>query len=212
MVSYSENQKKLASRLVHEPQTLEELSKSTGLSLDAVQQDIKAMLALKVIEKLDGFPTRYALKKDISEEVERRKQLAENDKNKLKLHAIIETQSVEPELLKKQSTKLGESMQNEKDFLVYSLSHAPTMKQEEMYSSFIDVTMSVKDFKALVKFVHYYGPTTIEVLKPAKLEVDAHDLQEGLLDMAQMVHRYSDLLTKLLNRKELEEFNKRLIK
>ncbi len=209
---YSENQKKLASRLVSQPKTLEELGKETGIPLDEVQQDIKSLLGLKVVEKQGGFPTRYALKKDISEEVERRKQLAENDKNKIQLHAIIETQSIEPELLKKQSIKLGEAIQQEPDFLVYTLTHASTLKQDEMYSSFIDLTLSVKDFKALVKFMHYYGPTTIEVLKPAKLELDAHDLQEGLLDMAQMIHRYSALLTKLFNRQELEEFNKRLLK
>lgn len=211
-MAYSENQKKLAARLVPQPKTLEELGKETGISLDAIQQDIKSLLALKVVEKLEGFPTRYSLKKGISEEVERRKQLAENDKNKIQLRAIIETQSVEPELLKKQSLKLGEAIQQEPEFLVYALAHAPTLKQDEMYSSFIDLTISVKDFKALVKFMHFYGPTTIEVLKPAKLELDAHDLQEGLLDMAQMIHRYSTLLTKLLNRQELEEFNKRLLK
>lgn len=211
-MAYSENQKKLAARLVAGSKTLEELGKETSISLDEVQQEIKSLLSLKVVEKLDGFPTRYALKKDISEEVNRRKQLAENDKNKIHLRAIIETQSVEPELLKKQSLKLGEAIQQEPDFLVYSLIHASTLKQDEMYSSFIDLTISIKDFKALVRFMHFYGPTTIEVLKPAKLELDAHDLQEGLLDMAQMIHRYSALLTKLLNRQELEEFNKRLLK
>lgn len=209
---YSEKQKRLAAALVSEPKTIEQLNKETAIPMDELLHEIKGLLVLKVIEKLEGFPTRYALKQDIAQEVQRRKELAETDKNKIKLHAIIETQAVEPEILKKQSNKLGESLQQEPDFVVYALSHAPTMKNEEMYSSFIDVTLSIKDFKALVKFIHFYGPTTIEVLKPAKLELDAHDLQEGLLDMAQMIHRYSDYLTKLLNRAELEEFNRRLLK
>lgn len=210
MVKYSEDQKRIALLLVHEPKTAESLNKQLNIPYNQLLEELKGMIKLKVVEKVDGFPTRYSLKQNIAQEVERRKKLSENDSNKLRLRAIIEMQAIEPELLKKQTAKLEEAIKKDSAFAVYNFSKAPTLKQEEHYSSFIDLTFSVKDFSTLIRFMYFYGPATIEVLKPAKLEIDAFDLQEGLMDMAQMIHKYSEYLTKLLNRSELEELNKRL--
>lgn len=211
-MAYSESQKKIAAALLKNPQTLEELNAASLLPMDELQREIKALLGLKVIEKLDGFPTRYSLKTNIVSEMQRRQQLAENDKNMVRIHAIIETHAVEPEILKKQTSKLAQSIEEDADFIVYAISLAPTLKQEESYSTFIDVNLSVKHFRALVRFMYFYGPSSVEVLRPTKLELDAHDLQEGLMDLTQMIQKYSELLTKLLNRAELEDLNKRLLR
>ena len=62
----------------------------------------------------------------------------------------------------------------------------------------------------MVRLMFYYAPITIEVLKPEKIELYAGDLQEALVDMAGLVHAYADQITKLMNRKELEQFNNSL--
>ncbi|MBU0636405.1 hypothetical protein KKE06_05250 [Candidatus Micrarchaeota archaeon] len=212
MARYTEDQKRIAMLLLHESKTAEELNTQLSIPYNQLLNELKAMIKIGVLKKQDGFPTSYALKKDIALEVQRREKLAETDSNKLRFRAIIEMQAVEPELLKKQATKLGESLKKDSDFTLYNFSQAPTLKQEESYSTFLDLTLSVKDFKTLVRFMYFYGPSSLEVLKPSRFEIDANDLQEGLMDMAQMINRYSQYLTKLLNRSELEELNKRLLR
>lgn len=211
MVSYSDSQKRIALLLAEQAKSPESLAKELKLPLDEVMVDLKELLALKVVEKTDGFPTKYQLIQSISEEVDRRKKIAEDDPNKLKIRAIIEMQAVEPALLNKQTDKLMEAIQQEQGFVVYGISKASTLKQEEMYSTFLDLTFSVRNFKDLIKFMYFYGPITVEILRPAMVSVSAHELQEGLMDMAEMIQKYSQYISKLLNRQELEEFNKRLM-
>lgn len=209
---FSTEQKKIALALVNGPLTMDEIKQQSRLAQDSLSTAIKEMVALRLIEKQDGFPTRFALKAEIADELVRRKQLAETDSNKIRLRAIIEGQAFEPDLLNKQMRKLSDALAVEPGIVVYGSTMAPTLKQDESYSTFLDVTLTIQDFKTLVRFMYFYGPATIEVLKPSTLQIDAHDLQEALLDMAQMIHKYSDYVTKLLNRTELEEFNRRLVK
>jgi len=73
-------------------------------------------------------------------------------------------------------------------------------------------SFSVKDFPALVRLVYFFGPTTIEVLRPAKLEIPVEELQDGIMDMVEMVQSYNYHILKLMNKKELDEFQRKLLK
>ena len=108
--SFSEPQTKMAWKLFEGPKTLEELAKETGLSMDSLHTEIKQLLSIKVLEKKEGFPTRYALLPGIQEELERRKEVAEQDKFSLRVHAIIETQAIEPVIIQKQTGKYFHSL------------------------------------------------------------------------------------------------------
>ncbi|MFH0954731.1 MAG: helix-turn-helix domain-containing protein [Candidatus Micrarchaeota archaeon] len=211
-MSFSEEQKKLALHLINAPKTADELAKVSGCSSGKIANELKELVKLDLVEKKDGFPTRYSLKKEIAEELSRRKEIAEKDKFGLRVRATIELKAIEPELLKKQLDKLGEAIQNDPEFTVYNISKATTLKDDDWYSTFLDLTIGIKDFKTLVKFMYYYGPSSIEVLKPSTIQFDGHDLQEGLLDMAQMIHAYSNQLVKLMNRTEIERLNRQLYK
>lgn len=198
--------------MVSGPKTAEELAKATGFSSVKVGNELKEFVKLKLAEKLDGFPTRFALKKEIAEELSRRKDVASGDKFDLRLRAVIELSAVEPELLKKQVDNMETAIRKDADFTVYEFTKAPTLKEDDWYSSYLDLTFSVKDFKTLVKFMYYYGPSTMEVLRPSTISFEGHDLQEGLLDMSQMIHAYTNHLVKLMNRSEIEALNRQLYK
>jgi len=58
--------------------------------------------------------------------------------------------------------------------------------------------------------MYFYGPSSVEVLKPAKFDIRADDLQDGLMDMAEMIQAYNSHVLQLMGRKELAEFNSRL--
>ncbi len=211
MPRFTEEQKKIALLLVHGPKTAEEINPQLSIPFNKLTDELKAMIKLGVIEK-QGFPTKYALKKNIVSEVQKRKRIAESDLNKLRVRAFIEMQAIEEDLLKKQLDRLEEAMGEDKSFTLYSLDRAQIEKQGEYYTTYFELNFSVKDFASLVRFMFFYGPSSVEVVKPAKIEFSAQDLQDGLMSMADMVQKYSTTIHKLMNRKDLEEFNKSLYK
>ena len=211
MARFSEEQKRIALLLIHGPKTSEDLNSQLNIPFNKLSDELKAMLKLGVIEK-HGFPTKYSLKKNIASEVQKRKKIAETDLNRLRIRAFIEMQAIEEELLKKQLLQLEESMKKDSNFTLYNLDKAPIEKQGDYYSTYFEINFSVKDFASLIRFMFFYGPSSVEVVKPAKIEFSAQDLQDGLMETADMVQKYSSAIHKLLNREELEKFNAELYK
>lgn len=210
MPDYTENQKKIALLLVHGPKTAEVLGRQLGIAQETLAGELKAMLKLGVVEKAEGYPPNYKLKENIAESVRKRKEIAEADPFKLRLRAVIEAQGVEQGILEKTLSDLEKALRKEKDFTIYDAVLEKTIQEGDNYSSFLEVNLSVGSFKALVKFMYFYGPSSVEVLKPEKLEVALGDLQDGLGDIAEMIQSYNRYITKLMSRAELAEFNRKL--
>ncbi len=208
---FTDEQKKIALLLIHSPRTAEELNKQLNIPYNKLMEELKEMMKLKVVEK-EGFPTKYKLREDIAEEVKRRKKIAEDDQYRIRLKAFIEMQAIEEELLKKQLGKLEEALKSDSDYTIYSLEKAEVEKLEENYSSFIEVNFSIRDFVALVKFMFFYAPSSLEVIKPEKIDFSAQDFQDGLMDMADMLQKYSTFIAKRLNKEELDQFYSKLYK
>ncbi len=208
---YSGDQKRIAMLLLHDSKTAEELARQLGIPLLQMMSDLKELLRLGVVEKSSGFPTRYALKQNIAEEVKRRKELSEKDSNALRVRATIEGQAVDSSVLSTQMTKLAEAIKKDLNLQVYDLTQAPVLKEEDSYSTFLELNVSIKNFKTLVRFLYLYGPTTVEVISDSKISFSADDVQDGLHDMSQWIHRYAETLTRFMNRAELEALNKELL-
>ena len=211
MARFSEEQKRIALLLIHGPKTAEDLNGQLNIPFNKLTDELKAMIKLGVIEK-QGFPTKYALKKNIASEVQKRKKIAETDFNKLRIRAFIEMQAIEEDLLKKQIKHMEETMNEDKSFTLYNLDKADIEKQGEYYSTYFEINFSVKDFASLIRFMFFYGPSSLEVVKPAKIEFSAQDLQDGLMEAADMVQKYSNVIHKLMSRDELQKFNAELYK
>ncbi len=211
MSRFSEEQKRIAILLLHEPKTAEELNKQLGIPYTKLMAELKSMLKLEVITK-EGYPTKYRLKENIAKEVQRRKEVAEEDLNELRLRAFVEMQAIEEDLLKKQLGKLKEALDKEKNFTIYSVEEAKPVKDDKYYSSYLDINFSVRDFPSLVRFMFFYGPSSIEVIKPAKVEFSAQDLQDGLVDLADMVQKYTSYITKIMSKEDIEKFHQNLYK
>jgi len=212
MPSFSKEQKQIASFLLNEgPKTAEEISESTGIGLPVVVDTLRMMIKLRLADK-SGTPTRYSLHGKIVEEVSRRKKLEEDDKNKLRIRAVIEIQAITEELVKDHLNKLEKALSEDKNYLVYAIETAPIEKlsSSDYHSSFLDVNFSVKTFSSLVRFMIFFGPTSVEVIKPEKAVFAAQDLQDGLVDLADMVQGYTEYITRLMNRQELESFHRQL--
>lgn len=211
MEKFSENQKKIAHSLFLGSKTSEELSEKLEIPFPEVSKELKGLLKLNLVT-VSGYPSKYFLKKEIQGELMRRKELSADDKNPLRLKIIIEVQALIEESALKSLKQVEDGLKSDKDFIVYDTFFAEPMKQDEKFSSYLEANLSVKDFKSLVKLMYFFGPTSIEVLKPQKMEVSLSDLQDGLNDMAEMIQSYNYYILKLMNKKELEEFQKKLLK
>jgi len=210
MPRFNESQKKIAVLLLHESKTAEDLRQQLNIPYDKLMNELRAMLKLEVIAKEEGYPTKYSLKKEIYTAVRKRKMIAETDKNKLRLRINIEVQAIQESLLKKQLQEIQDTIKKEDVFTIYDLTEAEPIQQGEHYSSYLDINLSVKDFHALMRLMFLYGPTSIEVLKPEKIEFSSGELQDGLIVISDIVHSYTEYIARHLNKEELEQFNKKL--
>ncbi|MBT4192454.1 MAG: hypothetical protein HOE11_04050 [Candidatus Diapherotrites archaeon] len=208
MPRFNEDQKKIALLLLNEPKTEEDMNKQLNIPYDKLTQELKALLKLGVITK-EGYPTKYRLKQEIVDKIQQRKEISEQDSFKMRLNAIIEFKAIEAELLKKHMKEITAALKKEKAFTIYDVREAEIIEDDDdMESSFLEVNLSVMDFRALIKFLFYYGPTSIEVLKPNKIELSNFEFQDGLMELAEIFQKYANFFTKHLNQEELTKFYK----
>ncbi|MDD4251045.1 MAG: hypothetical protein PHX27_02530 [Candidatus ainarchaeum sp.] len=205
MAGFSDEQKKIALLLLNEPKTEEELNKQLNIPYDRLTSELKEMLKLGLIKK-QGYPTRYQLKQDIIDKIQERKKIAEKDAFRIRIRAIIEFKAIEETLLKKHVKKIREAIEKEKDFTIYDIDEAEPIEDDDMYSSYIEVNLSVRNYSSLIRFLFYYGPTSIEVIKPSKIEFSQAEFQEGLVELSEIFQKYAAFFTQKLNNEELAKF------
>jgi hypothetical protein len=210
-LQFSEKQKKLSSALVNGPLSLEQLAERTNMKQSDAQEELKFLMQLKLVS-LSGTPPVYTLKEEVANELKHRKMIELTDDNKFRVEIMIEVQGVEEDLVKRQCDKILENMAKEPFFKIYSKKVAPVEKVEDKYSTYMDVNLSVRDFRGVVRLMFFYGPASIEVIKPSKIEFTLNDFQDGLVDMTDMVHAYANYIMGILNRKQIEEFNAKLFR
>lgn len=205
-LNFSDAQKKLALALINGPASLETLAERTQTKAADAQNELKSLMQLKLVS-LQGTPPQYVLKEEVATELKRRKNIESEDDNKFRVRVLIEVQGVEEELVQKQAEKLLENMKKEPFYRIYASTIEKVLKVEEKYSTFVEVNLSVRDFRGMIRLMFFYGPSSVEVIKPQKIEFTLDDFQNGLVDMTDMVHAYADYIMGILKRQRVEEFN-----
>ncbi|HLC78829.1 MAG TPA: hypothetical protein VJG83_00225 [archaeon] len=211
MGRFTPDQKKIAVMLLSSPKSADELHAQLNIPFHALNEDLKKMLKMKLI-KLDGYPQKYSLVENIVSAVKRRKEIAEKDPFDVRLKAVIEVKAVEQKFLAKQIKEIEDKLAKEKVYTIYDIYKAPPIEDAGYYSSYLELNLSAKDFTALVKFMYFYGPTSVEVLKPAKVVLAMDDLQDALMEMAEMIQSYNEAMLKSMKKDELAKFAKDLYK
>ena len=208
---FTEKQAKIAHYISSGPKTSEEISSKLSLPLNETSEELKGMMKLKLVRQ-DGYPLKYSLAPEIENKLKERKEIAMEDSYKLRLKIITDVQSIEENLAMKSLDEVEKALRQESDFTIYDIHKAKPVKEGEHYTSYLEAELSVKNFPALVRLVYFFGPTSIEILKPDKLEIPVEELQDGIMDMVEMVQSYNYHILKLMNKKELDEFQRKLLK
>ncbi len=208
-LNFSAAQKQICLALLEGPRSLESVAERTRLKPTDIVSELKLLTQLKLVS-LQGTPPVYALKEEVVQELKRRKGVEEEDDNLFRIRVMIEVQGIEETLVLKQVEKVLSNLKNEPFYTIYSVKTEKIEKVGEMYSTFSEINLSVRDFRGLVRLMFFYGPTSVEVIKPTKIEFTLDDFQDGLVDMAEMVHGYAEYIMGILNRKQVEEFHQKL--
>ncbi len=194
--------------LYKKPMTAEELAKELGVGIKETMEALKHLIKLRLVRK-SGYPPVYDLYPSIREAIGRKTEEVEG----IRARAIIEVQAIEEALAKKAMEKIKEQLKKERGINVVTAEIAEVQANDDgSYSGFLDLELSFEGIAPLIHFLFFYGPSVIEILGPEKIQVDISDLQSGVIEAARMIQGYVSYLTRLMTRKELEEFNKRIMK
>ncbi|MCD6478986.1 MAG: hypothetical protein J7L44_03815 [Candidatus Diapherotrites archaeon] len=200
-------QKKVAHVLLSGPRSIEELSKIIGENPLEIEKALKHMVELKVVNENAGM---FSLSEEVSKQFHERQELREKERPKLDLQAYIEVSGISKKAVLNQLERIEKALRNNASIVIYSIEHARPAKHNDLYTSHIELTFGVKDFLALVRFMYLYGPSAVEVIRPAKSEFTAYEIQEGLNEMADFIFKYNNYITMHLKKAEIDEFYKKL--
>jgi len=67
----------------------------------------------------------------------------------------------------------------------------PMKNVEKGFSQFCEINMIVKNMDNIIQLVIEYGPSSIEILRPNKLEIDIGEAQNILNTVANMMHTFA---------------------
>jgi len=78
-----------------------------------------------------------------------------------------------------------------KEFSEIAKVEKPTKNIDLAYSLTCETELITKNFENLVQIVVEYGPSSIELLDPKRLEVNCGEAQAVLNTISQMMHRFA---------------------
>lgn len=209
MGRFTEEQKRIAVLLLHSPKTVEEINKQLSIPYDDLNENLKQMLKLKVV-KVEGYPQKYKLVPEVVDAIKKRQEIQEKDPFEVRLRAVIEVKAAEETFLEKQVDKIEKKLRDNKSITIYDIFRAKPVEDESILSTYLEVEFTAKDFSSMVNFMYFFGPVSVEVIKPAKIVITADDLQDGLVEMLQMIQLYNHAMLKSMSKEELNEFSKKL--
>ena len=207
---FSDLERKVGLALYNGEKTPEELAEELNEDIRDVMDALKKLIKLKIVVK-EGYPPKYRLADNIREAVKPRDfEPVEG----IKIYAVIEAQAIDEALAKKALEKLLRNLKKEPGVHVISAEISKIEYDEEngLYSGYIEAKLSFEAFEPLMHFMFFYGPSVIEVIGPEKIVLDMGDLHRGLLEAATMINGYVHYITRMMTKKELQEFNRELVK
>jgi type III secretion system FlhB-like substrate exporter len=169
---------------------------------EEILEVLRKMLSLKLIKK-EGFPVKYSLSDEIVKTLEKRKEMSENDLNKIRTSIIIESKANDKATLREAMEKILKSLKEDKVYVVYDATLADIVVHDDLFSTYISAEVSCPDLFNLFRLIYYYGVTEIDIIKPEKLTVPISDLQHSLATITDMVHGYTNIIYDLKRKNEL---------
>jgi len=78
-----------------------------------------------------------------------------------------------------------------KDFSKIEEVEKPMKNVEKAYSQIVETEAMIKDIKTLIIIAISYGPSSIEILEPKKIEISAGEIQDISNMISGVIHRFA---------------------
>lgn len=107
---------------------------------------------------------------------------------------IIEAQGKPAEFVSDSLKKLVERMKSLAGVEVHDEKHEPPIETEiqssqgKIFSGLVDVGVRVKDFETLTAVVLGFGPSSVIILEPDRIEISSREIQNVMNDLAGVLH------------------------
>jgi len=191
MVSFSPEQQKIARSLLKKEKTIEELREELGVPANKLNEELKTLIQLKLVEKTDN--NKYKLIDYVLKGVVMPKKEVEG---KYKVNMIIEGLSSDEGALGKEIEILEKKLKNEK-YKILKFEKSDIAKEKDNYTQFFNVDISVPEFSDIVYLIIQYGPSSVELLEPTEVKLNLSEAQEVLNEIASAVHYYVSFILQL---------------
>ncbi len=191
MVSFSPEQQKIARSLLKKEKTIEELRKELGVPANKLNEELKTLIQLKLVEKTDN--NRYKLIDYVLKGVTMPRKEVEG---RYKVNMIIEGLSSDEGALGKEIEILEKKLKNEK-YKILKFEKSDIGKEKDNYTQFFNVDVSVPEFSDIVYLIVQYGPSSVELLEPTEVKLNLSEAQEVLNEIASAVHYYVSFILQL---------------
>ncbi len=186
----SDTQARIAKELVEGPKSLEELANALGSSKEELEKELESLLKLGLVRKTkQGYRLAEAVRRGLMEGIE-----LKPEDYKFRAYVIVEGVSEDKAKLEELQKKIVEKFKNDPYFQVIDLNIEETLENEGVYTSMFEAEVVAKSFEDLVYLVINYGPSSIELIEPGKFELKASEAQGILVDVANMIHAYTQVI------------------
>jgi len=113
----------------------------------------------------------------------------------LNVRFIIEIAGYPKEHIEETMKGIIKKLRNEKKVLNYKIYEAE--QKEKLFSTFAEVEIEIKDFDEMVGICFDYMPSSIEILKPDKFNLESKDFENFVNDLLAKLHQYDMIIKNL---------------
>jgi DNA-binding MarR family transcriptional regulator len=184
-MDFSEAQQKVSKLLLKGPMTVDELRKESNLQANDINEALKNLIKMKLVERSDE---KYKLIEYVTKGT-----LGVNaptGEEKYKFHLIIEAISKDKDSLIKQCEILEKKFKDEKNISIFKFEKAEPQQTEELWSSYFNTIIGTMYFKDIISIIINYGPSSIEMLEPDRLNLSLQETHDSLTELSSAVHYY----------------------
>ncbi len=116
------------------------------------------------------------------------------------VRTIIEMMGAPKEHIEKTLKDYVEKLKTDKEISIVKEEIAPAKEQGKLFSVFAELDIRFRTAQKLVDFCFDSMPSSVEIIEPSQLTLDAGELSDTLNDMQAKIHR-NDMIVKTLKAK-----------
>ncbi|MCD4739848.1 hypothetical protein K8R43_01500 [archaeon] len=196
-MQYTDEEAKISSALVKESKKLSALCAELNMKEEQVKKALDTLKEKGLVREREGV---YFLHGNVRSGILGKEETPDWP---FKVHAIIEGQSKDKQVLEKANNVLIINLKKEKMIKACDFVEEDILKEGRLYYVMFECDVYAKHFEDLVYFVIKYGPASIEFEDPGKFTMNRNEAQGILMDISTTLHSYMQTIHQLRQDQEI---------